>query len=87
MYIQRKTEARSRNLCCRGEAVSITYSECVPVILFIQHAMCIRPIILSHVAYQAPSYFPTFSHKRYNFREKKITEDKICVLIFSTNFI
>jgi hypothetical protein len=49
MYIQRNTEARSGNQCCRGEAVSIMYSDCVPVTFFIQHAMRIRPIILSSV--------------------------------------
>jgi hypothetical protein len=53
MYIQRNTEARSRNQCCRGEAVSIIYSECVPLTLFIQHAIRIRPIILSSVASEA----------------------------------
>ena len=31
-YIQSKTEARSRNHCCRGKAVSIKYSECVSVV-------------------------------------------------------
>jgi len=31
------TELPSRNHCCRGEAVSITYSECVSVTLVIQH--------------------------------------------------
>ena len=27
MYVQRNTEARSRNHCCSGKAVSTTYSE------------------------------------------------------------
>jgi hypothetical protein len=37
-------EARSRNRCCRGKAISITYSECVFVVLFIRRNIlsCIR---------------------------------------------
>jgi hypothetical protein len=87
MCIQRNTEARSRNQCCRGEAETTTYSECVPVTSVIQHAMRIRPIILSSVACQVVPYFRTFSHKLHDFREKKFTEDEICGMIFSTTFI
>jgi len=36
---KRNAEARSRNHCYRGKAISITYSECVFVALGIQHAM------------------------------------------------
>ena len=32
-YVQRKTEARSRNHCCRGKAKSIKYYECGTVFL------------------------------------------------------
>jgi hypothetical protein len=36
----------------------------------------------------ALKYFSTLSHKRHDFRKKKInTEHKICVLIFSTIFV
>jgi hypothetical protein len=38
MYVQRTSEARSRNNCCRGKAISITYSECISVALVNQHA-------------------------------------------------
>jgi hypothetical protein len=38
-------EARSRTHCCRGQAINITYSECVFVTLGIQHAMHMRHII------------------------------------------
>jgi hypothetical protein len=34
-----------------------------------------------------PWYFSTLSHKRHDFREKKIVEHKMCVLIFSTTFV
>jgi hypothetical protein len=36
VYVQ--NEVRSRNQCYRGEAISITHSECVSVALIIQHA-------------------------------------------------
>jgi len=42
--------------------------------------------ILSPVDCQAPQYFSTLSHKRNDFREKKILHIK-GVLIFSTNFV
>jgi hypothetical protein len=32
MYIQRKTEARSRNYCCRRKAVNVTYYWSVSVV-------------------------------------------------------
>ena len=35
----------------------------------------------------APPHFTTLSHKRHDFLKKKVTEYKICVLIFSTTFI
>ena len=34
---KRDVEARSRNHCCHGRALSVAYSECVSVALVIQH--------------------------------------------------
>ena len=52
--------------------------------LVIQNAKRVRRIILPFVALQAPSYFSTLSHKRYNFRGRGgIIENKMCVLVFS----
>jgi hypothetical protein len=46
----------------RGKAISIVYSECVSVALVTQHAMRMRPNVLSPLAPLALSYFSTLSH-------------------------
>jgi hypothetical protein len=46
MYVQRNSDVRSRNHCCRGKAISITYSECVSVALVIKHAERMRYIVI-----------------------------------------
>jgi hypothetical protein len=79
-------EVRSRNHCCRGKAISITYSEDVSVALGMQHAKSMRRIILSPVACPALQYFSALSHKRHDFRGRKNTEHKMTLLIFSTTF-
>jgi len=43
---KRIVKARSRNHCCSGKAISITYSECVIVALGIQHAKRMLHIII-----------------------------------------
>ena len=60
---------------------------CTRVALLIQHATHMRHIVTSFVAPLAPSHFSTLSHKRHDFPKKKVTEYKMCVLIFSTTFI
>jgi hypothetical protein len=41
-----QTEGRPRSYCCRGEAVSITYSECVSAASVIQHVKCMRHFVM-----------------------------------------
>ena len=51
----------------------------------IQNATHMLHIVTSFVAPRSPLYFSTLSHKRCDFR-KKVTENKMCVFIFSTTF-
>jgi len=62
----------------------VTYSECVSVVLVIQHAKRMRRIILLSVTSLALLFFSTLSHKWYDFRKKKVIEHEVCGLILST---
>jgi hypothetical protein len=64
--------------------MSMPYSECVSVVLVIQHAKRMRPIILLTAACLAIQYFSTLSHKRHEFRENVI-EHTMCVFDFLYN--
>ena len=55
---------------------------CVHVVLLIQHAMCMRHVVTSFVASQAPPHFSLLAHKWRDFW-KKVIEHKMCVLIFT----
>jgi len=63
---------------------SSTYSQCVFVDLRIQHANAHAP--QSSVACLTEWYFFTLPHKLHDFW-KKVTEQKMGVLIFSTTFV
>jgi hypothetical protein len=94
MYAKRSIEARSHNHCCRGKAISITYSECVCVHacarspLFIQHAKRVRCIVLSFMASRALPYFSTLARKRHDFRKRSFERKTCCVsTILSGTFL
>ena len=63
MYVHLHIEKRSRNHCCRGRAIIITYSGCVSVALVICHSKRMRRFILSSVGCLA---LPNFSHYLIN---------------------
>ena len=78
----------------RGKAISTTYfcacvsmGECVSVCAcsLTNPACNARPYC--HLRRLVPQYFSTLCHKRYDFRNKKVTERKMYVLIFSTTFV
>jgi len=75
---------RSRNHCCHGKALSITYYNCVSVVLVIQHATRMRHITLPYVAYLAVPYFSTLPQKKARFLEDSYWK---CVLWFSQQLL
>ena len=86
MY-KRNMEARSYNHCCSGKAISITYSECVFVALFIQHAMRMRRFIFISVSSLTGSNVFKLSHKRHDFRGGKLFQIEGVLWTFSTTFV
>ena len=82
---QDKQCACSCSHCYSGEAIRITYCECVFVALGMQHAMIVRRIFPS-LACPSVQYFSTLCHKQSDF-QKQNTEHKMCVLFFSTSFV
>jgi len=86
MHVWRNTEARSCRHWCSGNAINITYCECLFVALGIQHAMHTHLIFISGLPYS--TIF--FSHYLINgriFGKKKVIGHKICVWITSTIFV
>ena len=69
-------------LLCK--TISIAYCECVFVALVIQHAMRVRPVILSSVACPGLHYFSTLTHEGHDFRKKKLLNIKCAFLFPST---
>jgi len=81
MYVQHNTEAHSCNhRCCRKAIILLTLSAFVA--LCIQHAMCMRHIVICVLS--GTQYLSTLSLKQHDFR-KKLIEHEIYALIFSNN--
>jgi len=77
-----QTKGRPPNHCCHGEAVSITYSECVFVALVIQHAKRMGHFVIRCLS--GCTIFFRLSHKCHDFRGKKLIVHKMWIFIFST---
>jgi len=75
LYVCCNIEERSCNHCFSGKVISITCSECVFVVLVIQHAKPKRHVtcVLPSVAPPVLQKFSALSHKQYDFR-KEATE-------------
>jgi hypothetical protein len=84
MNVWRNTGARSRYYGCSGKATKY-YIIWVSVALGFLHAMRMRRIMLSSTVCLALQYFSTLSHKRHDFREKKLLNTK-CVFLYSLKF-
>ena len=80
---KRNTEMHSSNHSCCGRAIHITYSECVSTALVIQKEKRMRPTILSCVACLALPVLHVLINGMIFEKKKKVTEHKMCVLIFS----
>ena len=84
MYVLRNNEVRWCHHCCCGKTINITYSKCVSVPLSIQHAMHMRRTVICGLS--RPKIFFHLQTAGFS-KKKKITDYKMCVLIFSTNFV
>ena len=68
------------------KAICFTYSACVSIASVIQHAMCKHHITSSSAACLALPYFSTIYDNQEDF-QNEVTENKMCVLIFSNTFV
>jgi hypothetical protein len=69
LRVLRYFSGEETRLSCSGEAIRITYSECVLVALGMQHGIRMRRIVLSSPSCPAVQYFFTLSHTRQDFRK------------------
>ena len=57
----------SCNRCRRGQAMIITYSECVYVAAVVKHAQRMHRIVLQSVTFSFLQYFTALAHKTHDF--------------------
>jgi hypothetical protein len=68
-----------------AQAICITYCERVFVALVIQHALSMLPIVICGL--RRFTIFSAFSHKRHDFRKKKLPNVKCVSTSFYTTFL
>ena len=86
MYVSRDIKVRLCNHCCSSKAMSTTQPQCACVALGTQHAMRMRHI----VRLWPSSLYNIFSQYPINgtiFGGGEVTEHKMFVFIFPTNFV
>ena len=92
LYVHRAIEARSCNRCCGGKAMSIIQPVCVCMCVCVCVCSLRYPACNAYAPYchlwpvLLYNTFSTFSHKRHDFRKKKVTAHKMWVLSSSTTF-
>jgi hypothetical protein len=82
--VHRYRKARSREHCCRGKEISITYSQFMFLALVIENAKRMSRIA-SCVQSGCTLFFPHYLINGTVFGKKSF--NKMCVLIFSTTFV
>ena len=75
-------EARYRNHCCSGKAISITYSECVSVTLVNPACNAPAPCYIAICDLRDPTIRFHVTHKRQDFRKNIFIEYETYVLVF-----
>ena len=70
----RNTEAPSYYHWCSGKSISITYYECVFVVLVFQHAMRMR--LITFCGLPRSTIFFSTSHERYELKKNCWTQDE-----------
>jgi hypothetical protein len=86
MHVKSHNEKRSRNHCCRGKAISITYFEPAFIDLVTQYAKRMRLIILSSLACLTVPFFPHYITRWTIFRKKSLLKTK-CLPWFSKQLL
>ena len=87
LYVWRKNEARSYNNCWWGKGVNIIHFDCVFNLNYPAcNALALYYIIIRGLLHSTIS-FPHYLINGTIFERKKNSEHKMCVLIFSTNFV
>jgi len=87
MYVKPNNEVCSCKHCCSGKAIRVICSKGICVACNIQHSMC-----MCHTAICCLSgstvFFPIMPLTAWFLKKKKkVTEYKMCVLIFPTTFV